>query len=205
VSLTLENNIKFPNVYIGAKTRIEHYCIVGLQPEGMETDRTTKIGINSIIRSHTVIYSGNIIGNYFRTGHHVTIREDNRIGSNVSIGTGSCIEHHILIGDNVRIHSQVFIPEYSVLENYVWIGPNVVFTNAKYPLSRGVKERLKGPIIKSRVKIGANATILPGIEIGKNSLIGAGSVVTNNVPPNTVVAGNPARIIRPITEIEVYD
>ena len=101
-----------------------------------------------MIRSHTVIYAGNVIGRNFQTGNKVNIRESNRIGNNVSVGTLSVIEHHVEIADNVRIHTQVFIPEFSVLEEGCWIGPNVVFTNAKYPLSPGVKDQLAGPVIR---------------------------------------------------------
>jgi acetyltransferase-like isoleucine patch superfamily enzyme len=181
---------------------VEDYCIVGVpQRDQKEGDFETVIGYGACIRSHTVIYAGNRIGNNFQTGNKANIRELNTIGNNVSIGTLTVIEHHVSIGDNVRIHNQVFIPEYSVLEDHAWIGPNVVFTNAKYPLSPGVKENLKGPIIKKGAKIGASATILPGVVIGENSLIGAGSVVTKDVPNGAVVVGNPAKIIKNISEL----
>jgi acetyltransferase-like isoleucine patch superfamily enzyme len=77
----------------------------------------------------------------------------------------------------------------------------VVFTNAKYPLSPGVKDALAGPIIRKGAKIGANATILPGVIVGENALVGAGSVVARNVAPGEVVVGNPARVIRHISEL----
>ena len=130
------------------------------------------------------------------TRRKVNIREFNEIGDNVSIGTLSVIEHHVTIADSVRIHTQVFIPEYTILEEGAWIGPNVVFTNAMYPLSPGVKDSLVGPTVRKRAKIGANSTLLPGVVIGEDALVGAGSVVTKNVPDGTVVAGNPARIIK---------
>lgn len=192
----------YAGVNLGADSTIEDYCILGVPPRGKkEGDLDTLIGTGAHIRSHTVIYAGNKIGNNFQTGNKVNIRELNEIGDNVSIGTLSVIEHRIIIGNNVRIHSQVFIPEYSVLEANAWIGPNVVLTNAKYPVSPGVKDSLKGPVIKRGAKIGANATILPGIVIGENSLVGAGAVVVNNVPDGAVVAGNPAKIIKYISEL----
>ena len=101
----------------------------------------------------------------------------------------------------MRIHTQAFIPEFSVLEEGCWIGPNVVLTNAKYPLSPGVKDQLAGPVIRKGAKIGANATLLPGVVIGENALVGAGSVVVRDVPPGAVVVGNPARVIRQIAEL----
>lgn len=181
---------------------IEDFCIIGAPPRGHKAgDLETVIGPAAHIRSHTVIYAGNRIGGNFQTGNKVNIRELNEIGDDVSIGTLSVIEHHVTIGNGVRIHSQVFIPEYSTLEDGAWIGPNVVFTNAKYPVSPGAKASLKGPHIKKGAKIGANSTILPGVTVGENALVGAGSVVAHDVPVGAVVAGNPARIIKSISDL----
>lgn len=195
----------YKNVKIGKNTIIGENCIIGLPPNNKKNGEIeTIIGDNAVIRSNTIIYAGNVIGNNFMTGHNVVIRELNKIGNNVSIGTLSCIEHHITIEDGVRIHSQVFIPEFSILKNECWIGPNVVLTNAKYPRSKNVKNNLIGAEIESKAKIGANSTILPGIKIGYNTLIGAGSVVTKNVESNKIVAGNPAKVIKNIEDIKEY-
>jgi acetyltransferase-like isoleucine patch superfamily enzyme len=190
------------NVTLGAGTSIEPYCIVGAAPRGAKDGEIpTSIGERSVIRSHTVIYAGNVIGRNFQTGNKVNIRESNRIGDNVSVGTLSVIEHHVEIGDGVRIHTQAFIPEYSVLEAGCWIGPNVVLTNARYPLSPGVKDQLAGVVVKNGAKIGANATILPGVVVGENALVGAGAVVVRDVPAGAVVVGNPARVVNQISKL----
>ena len=192
----------FPGVTLGDGSVVEDYCIVGSPPRGKKAgELETIIGRGAVIRSHTVIYAGNRIGDDFQTGNKVNIRESNEIGNNVSIGTLSVIEHHVRIGNGVRMHSQVFVPEFTVIEDDAWLGPNVVITNAKYPLSPGVKETLAGPLIRKGAKIGANATILPGVVIGVNSLVGAGSVVTKDVPDNAVVAGNPAKLIKMISAL----
>lgn len=178
------------------------FVIVGLPPmSGIVTSSGTRIGAGALIRSHTVIYAGNRIGLRFQTGHGVLIREENDIGDDVSIGSGSIIEHHVRIGSRVRLHSNVFVPEFSVLEDDCWLGPNVVLTNAKYPRSPDVKEKLAGPTIGPGAKIGANATLLPGVQIGRRALIAAGAVVTRDVPPEAVVAGNPARVINHVSRL----
>lgn len=191
------------NVELGENIIIEDFCIIGTPSRNVEGKKTI-IGNNAVIRSHTVIYAGNQIGNNFQTGHKTNIRENNNIGNNVSIGTHSIIEHNITIEDNVRIHSSAFVPEFSVLKKNAWIGPNVVLTNARYPLSKNAKEELIGPVLEENSKIGANSTILPGIIIGKNALVGAGSVVTKNVEQNTIVAGQPAHKIKNIQDINQY-
>jgi acetyltransferase-like isoleucine patch superfamily enzyme len=190
------------NVTLGSGALVEDFCILGVPPRGAKDgELPTTIGDEAVIRSHTVIYAGNVIGRNFQTGNKVNIRESNRIGNNVSVGTLSVIEHHVEIADNVRIHTQAFIPEFSVLEEGCWIGPNVVLTNAKYPLAPGVKDQLAGPIVRRGAKVGANSTLLPGVVIGEDALVGAGTVVVHDVPPGAVVVGNPGRIIRSVKEL----
>jgi len=196
----------FDKVILGNDVSVGLFVILGEPPKGFTPGQLeTYIGSFSTIRSHTVIYAGNQIGEHFQTGHHVLVREFNNIGDNVSIGSHSVVEHHVQIGNNVRLHTNVFIPEFSVLEDDVWVGPNVVFTNARYPRSRNVKKELIGPKILAGAKIGANSTLLPDIIVGRNALIGAGTVVTKDVPENAVVVGNPGRIINWVNKLSSYD
>jgi acetyltransferase-like isoleucine patch superfamily enzyme len=193
------------NVHLGEGHQISEFVIVGAPPRDLRPgELETSIGPHAILRSHTVIYAGNRIGARFQTGHAVMVRELNEIGDDVSIGTQSIIEHHVKIGNRVRIHSGVFIPEYSVLEDDTWIGPKVVFTNAVYPLSSDSKSSLKGPHLMTGSKIGGNSTLLPGVVIGRNALVGAGAVVVDDVPDDKVVVGNPARIVRDVRELSAY-
>lgn len=200
-----ETAIIYPGVKLGKNCEVEDYVIIGTPPKGCVAGQlNTVIGDNALIRSHSVIYAGNIIGTNFQTGNKANIREQNEIGDDVSIGTLSIIEHHVKIGHGVRIHSHAFIPEYCILEEGCWIGPNVVLTNAKYPKSITAKEELRGVYIMKNAKIGANVTILPGITIEENALVGAGSVVTKNILKDTVVFGNPAIINKDISKIIEY-
>ena len=190
----------YDNVAIGQNAQIEEFTLIGKPTTNK--NMPTKIGKNATIRSHTIIYAGNTIGEKFQTGHHTLIRENNEIGNNVSIGSFTDIEHHIKIGDNVRIHSNCFIPEYTTIKKDAWIGPGSTFTNALHPRCPKVKNCLKGPTIEEKAIVGANVTILPHVTIGKNAFIGAGSIVIDNVPSDTVVCGTPAKQIKKISDFK---
>lgn len=118
-----------------------------------------------------------------------------RIGINCNICSHVFIENDVVIGSNVTIKNGVQLWDGVTIENDVFIGPNVTFTNDKFPRSKKYPDEFKKIIIRKGASIGANATLLPSIEVGRNAMVGAGSVVTNDVPPNAIVAGNPARII----------
>ncbi|MDD3826500.1 MAG: DapH/DapD/GlmU-related protein [Anaerolineae bacterium] len=194
--------ILYPGVHLGEGATVGAFCEIGVPPRGHEAgDLETHIGRQAVIRSHTVIYASNDIGDGFQTGHGVLIREANSIGHRVSIGSHTVVEHHVRLADGVRIHSQAFIPEFSVIEEEAWIGPNVVFTNAIHPRCPRVKDCLRGPIIRRGAKVGANATLLPGVEVGEMALVAAGAVVTRDVPAGAVVAGNPARVVKQVAEL----
>lgn len=197
--------IVYSGVALGEAVTLGAFVIVGEPARGrLAGEVATRIGARAIVRSHTVIYAGNQIGDDFQTGHGVLIREDNQIGHRVSIGSHSIVEHHVLIGDDVRIHSNAFVPEFSVLEAGCWIGPCVVMTNARYPGSPRAKAQLQGVHIERGARIGAGAILLPGVRIGAEALVGAGAVVTRDVLPREVVVGNPARVINSINYIGAY-
>lgn len=182
-----EKAILHGKVTIGEGTTVQENVILGSAEDG-----ELGIGKDCTIRSGTVIYSGVKIGDNFRSGHNVLIRENTKIGDNVLVGTSSVIDGDCKIGNNVSIQTGVYITRYTTIEDGVFLGPFCVTTNDKY-MKYGVT--LKGPVIKQRARIGANATIMPGITIGENAVVGAGAVVTKNVKPSEIVAGIPARVI----------
>lgn len=118
------------------------------------------------------------------------------IGKECNICAHTLIENDVRIGDRVTVKSGVYIWDGITIENDVFIGPCVTFTNDKQPRSKVYPDQFPKMLIKENASIGANATLLPGITIGKYAMIGAGSVVTKDVPDYAVVMGNPAKITR---------
>ena len=138
--------------------------------------KTNKIGLNTRIWQYSVVLP------------------QAEIGSNCNICAHTLIENDVVIGDNVTVKSGVFIWDGISVQDNVFIGPNVTFTNDKHPRSKQYPEEFLRTIVGEAASIGANATILPGISIGKKAMIGAGAVVTKDVPENAIVVGNPAII-----------
>ena len=183
------------NVRIGKNCIIQDNVILGLVYK--EGCKPAIIGDNSVIRSGSIIYADVEIGDNFRTGHNVLVREKTGIGDNVLVGTQTIIDGHVRIGSNVSIQSGVYIPLNVEIGDNVFIGPRAVLTNDRYPIRN--KSDLEGPVLKDNVSIGANSTILPGIRVNEGALVAAGSVVTKDVPPWNLAIGAPARF-RPLPD-----
>lgn len=150
------------------------------------------IGKNPLIRTNTVIYNDVEIGDDFKTGHNVVIRDHTVIGDDVLIGTNTVIEGDVRIGNNVSIQSNVYIPRNSIIEDNVFIGPCTCFTNDRYPVR--VEYSLKGPMLRKGCSVGGNSTFLSNIEVGESAIVAAGAVVTRSVPPYYLAIGTPAKI-----------
>ncbi len=134
-----------------------------------------EVGQGTIVRDHVNLYKC-------------------KIGKNCKIESFVYIEERVVIGDNCKIKPHVFIPTGVTIEDDVLVGPNVTFTNDKHPHARGDWTLLK-TFVGRGSSIGANAVILPGVRIGRNVTVGAGSVVTSDIPDGAVVTGNPARLL----------
>jgi len=132
-------------------------------------------------------------GHRLKTGHNVVIREMTKIGDNVLIGTNTVIDGSVSIGSNVSIQSNVYIPTNTVIEDNVFLGPCSVLANDKYPIR--VEYGLKGPRLRKGASVGANATILPDVEIGEGAMVAAGALVTKDVPAWKLAIGTPAKVV----------
>jgi len=140
------------------------------------------------------IVESNHIGDKTRIWAFVHILPGAQLGEDCNICDHVFIENDVVIGDRVTIKSGVQVWDGIVIEDDVFIGPNATFTNDPFPRSKQYPEQYAKTILKKGASIGANATILPGVAIGRYAMVGAGAVVTNNVPPYAIVYGNPARI-----------
>jgi len=200
----------FPKTELGSNVVIFPYAVIGRPsyvPEGttarkinMEQEPTI-IGDNSVIGAGSIIYHGSIIGKNCLIGDQAKLMNNVKIGDysliaiNVKVGYQAVIGHHTKIMDLTNVAGR------AVIGNNVFIGPAVVMGNDN-KMGRAGGEGDIGPIIEDYVTIGMNATILPGVRIGQDSIIAAGSVVTNDVPPGCLYMGVPARFKRELREDE---
>ena len=181
-----------PNVELGPGCVVGEYVILGRAPRGKQDgELPLVIGPGAVIRPFTTIYAGSRIGARLQTGQGASIREDNVLGDDVSVGTHAALEFGNRIGSRVRIHTGCFL-ELTTIEDDVFLGPHVVFTDDPHPMCPAYLDCVRGGVVRRAARIGANSTILPGVEIGADALVGAGSVVRKAVAPRSVVAGNPA-------------
>lgn len=197
------NTIVRRGVTLGADSFIGANCIIGEYWMDFCIDKKPHehrldIGSNALIRSGSIIYAGSEIGSNFQTGHHVTIREKSHIGNHVSVGTLSDIQGNCEIGNYVRMHSNVHIGQLSIIDDFVWIYPYVVLTNDPTPPS----DHFQGVHVRNFAILATGSIIIPGLEIGQDALVAAGTIVTKSVDPYAVIAGNPGKQISDVRKIK---
>ncbi|MGV3684492.1 MAG: DapH/DapD/GlmU-related protein [Daejeonella sp.] len=204
-----DNSTIEDNVTIDSDTVIENNVTIGYsrlsRKKGYFKEFNTVIGSECIIRSGSVVYHACSLGNNSWIGNYSIIRENTIIGNNTTFGSHIMCEGYSEFGNNVKVYSFCELGGNMIVEDYVFIGPGTTTANNPRPLmgtelptnfrwSEG-NQRVAdmGPTLRRGVKIGIGSTLLAEIEVGKNSLIAAGSVVTKSVPENTVALGVPAR------------
>ena len=194
------NAVIFYDLEIGNNARVEAGAVVmGKVPSnatviGMPAQIDPTANNNIMVHNSALLESANV-GAGTRIWAHAHILPGARLGADCNICDQTFIENDVVIGDRVTIKSGVHIWDGARIEDDVFIGPSVAFTNDRYPRSKQYPESFLKIVIQQGASIGANATLLPGITIGKNAMVGAGAVVTKDVPANAIAAGNPARIV----------
>ena len=190
-----------PLIMLGEGGVVDVGAILGYPAaRGKNTD-VINIGKNARIRSGTVLYAGSKIGDNLQTGHNVVIREENEIGDDFAIWNNTVIDYGCKIGNHVKIHCNCYVAQFTVIEDNAFMAPGVTIANDLHPGCEKSGECMRGPHIKEGVQIGVNVTLVPMIKIGEHSLIGAGSVVTKDIPPYSLAYGNPARVVGDVRDM----
>ncbi|WP_319507201.1 DapH/DapD/GlmU-related protein [uncultured Methanolobus sp.] len=199
-----KGSVVLENVILGYP---QHSILMEITKAGVDIEDYDQpgavIGDNAFIRAGANIFSNVRAGNHFKTGHNAMIRENTTIGDNVLIGTNVIIDGTVTIGNNVSIQGNVYIPTHVTIEDKVFIGPCAVLANDKYPI-RG-EYHPEGPLIRKGASIGANATLVPGVEIGEGAMVAAGALVTKDVPAWKLAIGCPAKIVDLPSKLETLN
>ena len=203
----------YEGTVLGEDVKILEGAIVGKQPTlsprstaKREPLRPTTIGDGTIVSTGAIVFAGSQIGARVILGDQSCVRERVEIGDDVVLGRGSYVENDTTIGDRTKIQADAYVTAYSTLEEDVFIAPCVVTTNDNF-MGRTEKrlELMRGPTIRRGARVGGGAILCPAIEIGEEAFIGAGAVVTKDVPARAVMVGNPARRIRDVPDEELLE
>ncbi len=208
-----ESAIVHPGTVLGEGVKVLEGAVVGKQPTlsprstaKREALPPTVIGDGTIVSTGAIVFAGSTIGARVILGDQSCVRERVTIGDDVVLGRGSLIENDTTVGALTKIQADAYITAYSTLEENVFIAPCVVTTNDNF---MGRTERrhalLAGPTIRRGARVGGGAVLCPGIEVGEEAFVGAGAVVTTDVPPRTLVVGNPARVLREVSADELLE
>lgn len=185
--------------YVGANTVIGFPTQEELRQSSKIPSRSsTIVGESCVVRSGSTLYKSVTLGARVRTGHNVMVRENVRVGDDTLLGTNLVVDGDCRIGKHVSIQSGVYICTNCTIEDYVFLGPHCVFTNDKFVMRKGTE--LVGPTVRRKASVGANVLLMPAVEIGEASVVGAQALVTRNVPSRTIVAGVPARRMKEVPD-----
>jgi acetyltransferase-like isoleucine patch superfamily enzyme len=208
-----DNVVIYPGTVIGDGCRIADNVVLGKQPalSPRSTARREELpplelGPGTVVSTGAIVFAGTKIGARAIVGDQACVRERCVVGDDVVIGRGSLVENDTTIGALTRIQANAYVTAYSTLEDNVFIAPCVTTTNDNY-MGRTEKRHalMRGPTIRRGARVGGAAVLLPGVEIGEEAFVGAGAVVLEDVPPRTVVVGNPARALRQVSDEELLE
>jgi acetyltransferase-like isoleucine patch superfamily enzyme len=203
--------IVYPGTVLGEGVRVLEHAVVGKQP--VLSPRSTaqreelppaELGSGTVVSTGAVVFAGTRLGARVIVGDGACVRERCEIGDDVVIGRGSLVENDTTVGARTKIQAHAYVTAYTTVEEDVFMAPCVVTTNDNF-MGRTERRRklVKGPTIRRGARVGGGAVLCPGVEIGEEAYVGAGAVVTKDVPRRAVVVGNPARVIRDVPDDEL--
>jgi acetyltransferase-like isoleucine patch superfamily enzyme len=203
----------YEGTVLGEGVRVLENAVVGKQPT-LGTASTAKreplppttIGAGTIVSTGAIVFAGSTIGANCIVGDQSCIRERVRMADNCILGRGSLIENDTTVGAGTRIQAEAYVTAYTTIEEDVFIAPCVVTTNDNFMgRTEQRKELLEGPTIRRGARVGGGAVLCPAVEIGEEAFVGAGAVVTKDVPARKVVVGSPARVLRDVDPAELRE
>jgi acetyltransferase-like isoleucine patch superfamily enzyme len=196
---------------LGEGVKVLEHAVVGKQPT-LSPRSTAKreplapsvVGDGTVISTGAIVFAGTTLGARVIVGDQSCVRERVTVADDVVIGRGALVENDTTIGARTRIQADAYVTAYSTLEEDVFVAPCVVTTNDNF-MGRTERrlELMKGPTIRRGARVGGGAILCPGIEVGEEAFVGAGAVVTKDVPARKVVVGSPARVLRDVLEDEL--
>ena len=208
-----ESAVVYPGTLLGEGSRVLEGAVVGKQPAlsprstaSREPLPPARIGEGTVVSTGAIVFAGAEIGRRVILGDQSCVRERVVIGDDVVVGRGTLIENDTTVGALTKIQANAYITAYSTLEEAVFIAPCVVTSNDNF-MGRTERRRalIAGVMVRRGARVGAGAVICPGIEIGPEAFVGAGAVVTRNVPARHLVVGNPARFLREVPDEELLE
>jgi acetyltransferase-like isoleucine patch superfamily enzyme len=195
---------------LGSGVQVQDGAVLGKPPAfgarskaAREAPPPLVVGEGAVICAGAVVLAGAAIGPGVVIGDQVYVRERVAVGRESVIGRGCSVENDVVIGARVRVQTGAYITAFSELEDDVFVAPMVVTTNDMTAGRRGPGIPLRGPRLRRACRVGGGAVLLPGVEIGAEAFVGAGSVVTRDVAPRSLVVGSPARHVREVDEREL--
>ncbi|MGZ4131064.1 MAG: DapH/DapD/GlmU-related protein [Actinomycetota bacterium] len=203
----------YEGTVLGDGVRILENAVVGKQPSlgasstaKREPLPPTVIGDGTVVSTGAIVFAGSAVGARCIVGDQSCIRERVTMAEDCILGRGSLIENDTTVGAGTRIQAEAYVTAYSTLEEDVFIAPCVVTTNDDFMgRTEKRKELMRGPTIRRGARVGGGAILCPGVEIGEEAFVGAGAVVTKDVPPRVVVVGSPARVLRDVHPEELRE
>jgi acetyltransferase-like isoleucine patch superfamily enzyme len=203
--------IVYAGTVVGDGCKILDGAVVG-KPPTLGPRSTTKreelppleLGAGTIVSTGALVFAGTTIGARVIVGDQACVRERCQIGDDVVIGRGALVENDSMVGDLTKIQAMAYVTAYSTIEDNVFIAPCVQTSNDNFMGRTERRHALrKGPTIRRGARVGVGAVLCPGVEIGEEAFVGAGTVVVQDVPARVVVVGNPARVLRDVPEDEL--
>ena len=197
---------------IGAGVVVQDGVVLGKAPRlsarsssAAPVDVPLVIGAGASICAQAIVFAGAHVGAGAIVGDQAYVRERTVIGAGSVVGRGTCVDNDVVVGERVRLQSHVYLTGFSVVEDDVFVGPCVMTTNDNTMARHHAGDELRGATLRRACRIGGGAILTPGIEVGEEAYVAAGSVVTNHVPPRGVVIGVPGRVVRYVDDVDLLE